>query len=226
MSVGFDCNCKLSYELAKKFKDDGYEFCMRYVGRLKQSTTLDIDKTELDNILKAGLQIGVVQHCPPKPGISPSKDLGTEYGKNAAKFAKEAGYREGCIIYLDLEDVNVEYEKRQQDIFDFCNYWYSQVLGAGYTPGVYIGFNNFMSSEQLYYKLRFQHYWKSFSSVPDVYKRGYEMYQREYKTVNGIQIDTDEVTGDKLGNYPIFMKAEKVLLQTIKLFNDGTYQIE
>src|SRR5690606_40406 len=96
-----------------------------------------------------------------------------------------------------------------QNIIDYCNAWYDEVLCGGYTPGIYVGFDNFLTSEDLYWKLKFKHYWKSFSRVPDVYKRGYEMVQLEWKTVNGIQLDTDEVTGDRLGNKPIFMEAEQ-----------------
>jgi hypothetical protein len=223
MSLGFDCNCKLSYELAKKFKDDGFSFVMRYVGRLKQSTTLDIDKTELDNILKAGLQIGIVQHCQ-YPGWIPTKEMGIEYGMNAVKFSRESGYKGKCIVYLDLEGIKPGTPK--QDIIDFCNSWYDEVIKA-YTPGIYIGFDAFLDSKELYYRLKFKDYWKSFSKVPDVFERGYAMFQQTYiKDANGIEIDTDEATVDKKGRSPVFMKAEKVLLQTIKLFNDGTYQIE
>jgi len=221
---GFDCNVKLSYELSKKFKEDGFEFAMRYVGRLKQAS-FDIDTKEIQDILRAGLKLGIVQHCPGKPGILPSKELGTTYGKNAALFSEQSGYAKGCIVYLDLEDVNIEYKNRQQDIIDFCNYWYDEVLAAGYTPGIYIGFNTFLSGDMLYKRLKFQHYWKSFSKVPDVTTRGYEMVQLEWKTVNGIQIDTNEVTGDKLGNKPIFMAAAKTLTHTINVYSDGTCEI-
>lgn len=223
---GFDCNCKLSYDLAKKFKADGYEFAMRYVGRYTQAS-FDIDKSELDDILRAGLQIGIVQHCPGKPGILPSGSLGTEYGKNAARFAEEAGYEKGCVVYLDLEDVNIEYKKRQGDILEFCNTWYDEVLRAGYKPGIYVGFNNFLTGRELYFKLKFKTYWKSFSRVPDVYKRGYAMKQLKWLTgVNGIDIDTDEAGTDKLGDSPVFMKREKILTRTVRLYDDGTYEME
>lgn len=222
---GFDCNVKLSYELAKKFKSQGYDFVMRYVGRLRKSTKIDIDRNEIANIHRAGMSVGIVQHCPPKPGILPSKSLGEEYGKNAAKFSREAGYKAGCIIYLDLEDVNIKYKNRQQEIIDFCNEWYKEVLAAGYTPGVYVGFNTFLSGQELYYKLKFRHYWRSMSRVPDVYKRGYEMKQSPQIIANGIYIDPDEVTGDNLGNKPIFMNTERILVRTIMVYNNGEIEI-
>lgn len=220
---GFDTNTKLTYEKALEFKNDGYEFVIRYVGRTTKSA-IDLDTVETQNILKAGLKLGVVQHCPPKPGILPSMATGALWGANAAKFAAEAGYKKGCIIYLDLEDVNVTYSNRQGDIIDFCNYWYAEVDKAGYVPGIYIGFNTFLTGDQLFAKLKFQHYWKSFSSVPTVSKRGYEMFQLKAITENGIAIDTDNATGDLLGNAPVFMVPEKTLVKTIKLYSDGSYE--
>ena len=201
---GIDCNTKITPALAEAIKQKGYEFVIRYVGRLKQAT-FDIDKKEVDIILSAGLKLGIVQHSPGKPGLLPSKDLGTIYGSNAAGFAKGSGYKESCIIYLDLEDVNKDYSKRQQDIIDYCNAWYDQVLKAGYVPGIYVGFNTFLTGDQLYTKLKFQHYWKSLSNVPDVTKRGYEMIQTAGDPIDGMAIDVNTVTGDKLGNSPVFM---------------------
>lgn len=225
---GFDTNTKLTYEKALEFKNKGYEFAIRYVGRLNKASN-DIDPVELQDILRAGLKLGLVQHCPPKPGIIPSAETGALWGANGAKFAEEAGYKKGCILYLDLEDVNKEYANKQQLIIDFCNAWYDSVIKVGYEPGIYIGFNTFLTGDQLYYKLKFKHYWKSFSKVPDVTKRGYEMFQLKWITECGIQIDTNEVTGDKLGNKPIFMELElpkKKVVNVITLYDDGSYDID
>jgi hypothetical protein len=222
---GIDCNVKLIRETAKIVKDKGYEFVIRYVGRLKQAS-FDIDKSEIDVILKAGLKVGIVQHCPGKPGILPSKELGIEYGSNATKFAKEAGYKAGCIIYLDLEDVNADYKNRKQEIIDYCNNWYDEVLKGGYTPGIYIGFNVWLTGSELYGKLRFQHYWKSLSRVPDIPNRGYEMIQTAGNPIAGFSIDVNTVSGDKQGNFPVFMSAERILLRTINVYNNGDVEVE
>ncbi len=216
---GIDCNVKLTTKTAAAVKAAGNEFVIRYVGRLKQAT-FDIDRSEVDIILKAGLKLGIVQHCPGKPGILPSKDLGVTYGQNAAKFAKEAGYKEGCIIYLDLEDVNADYRNRKQEIIDYCNYWYDEVQKAGYTPGVYVGFNVWLTGEELYHKLKFQHYWKSLSHVPDI-ERGYEMIQSAGNPICGFSTDENVVTGDKKGNFPIFMEAaENPALDFVTFLNN------
>lgn len=203
----------LSYEKALQMKKSGYEFAIRYVGRLKQAS-FDIDKREVDNILRAGLKLAIVQHCPGDPGIIPSREMGMEYGKNAAIFSKDAGIRSGTSVYLDLE--NVKSGSKKPDIIDYCNAWYDEVVKNGYTPGIYIGYNTWLTGEELYHKLKFTHYWKSLSYVPDIPERGYEMVQKPECTVNGIWIDPDEVTGDKKGNFPVFMESE-----TVKYYKTG-----
>jgi hypothetical protein len=145
---GFDCNCKLSYEKALQMKNSGFEFAIRYVGRLKQAS-LDIDKTEVDNILKAGLKLAIIQHCP-WPGWFPDKSLGAEYGKNASEYAHDSGIKAGTSLYLDLEGIKPGAPK--QNIIDFCNAWYDEVLAGGYIPGVYVGFDIFLTSYELYHE--------------------------------------------------------------------------
>ena len=216
---GFDCNTKLTYEKALQMKNSGYEFAIRYVGRLQQAS-YDIDKTEAENILRAGLKLAIVQHCL-NPGWVPTRDLGTTYGKNAALFSKQSGIELKTSVYLDLEGVKAGTSKA--NIIVFCNAWYDEVLAGGYTPGIYVGFDAFLTGDELYTKLKFQHYWKSFSAVPDVAKRGYEMIQKVETTVNGIKIDIDEATGDRLGNRPVFMGSTKepILDAIEKLSNTG-----
>ncbi len=204
---GFDVNKKLTFEGSKWFKNNGYEFVFRYVGREKMSPSIDIDKVEGENILKAGLKLAIVQHCPPAPGIIPLKVTGDLWGKNAALFSQSVGIKAGTTVCLDLEDVNITYKDRQQDIIDFCNTWYDQVVKI-YQPCVYVGFNTWLTGDQLYGKLKFQLYWKSFSNVPDIPNRGYSIVQKRQIIINGIALDPDEMYPDKKGNSPIFMSQE------------------
>ena len=203
---GIDCNTKLSYSTAKKIKQDGYDFSMRYVGRNTMADH-DIDIIEKNNILSAGLDLGLVQHCPGKPGIIPSKELGIKWGRNAREFSKQIEYEKDCVVYLDLEDVNSAYSQSQQLIYDYVNYWSEQVQKY-YTPGIYIGFHNYLTSDELYYKLKLKDYWKSFSWVPEVAVRGYAMIQSSHPAIHGISIDKNVVSPDKLGRVPKFMKGK------------------
>jgi hypothetical protein len=204
---GFDCNTKLSYNTAVKFKKDGWGFAVRYVAREKMDPEIDIDKAEKNNIITAGLGLMLVQHCPGKNGIHPSKELGQHWGENAREFAKEVEYEQDCILYVDLENVNPAYKEKQTLIYDYVNYWTEEVYKF-YTPGVYNGWNSYLNAEELYYKLKLKHYWGAFNAQHDVAVRGYEMKQSTGGTKFGIQIDINYLTGDKLGGIPPMMKGK------------------
>jgi hypothetical protein len=74
---GFDTDVALSLALAKKFKDDGYVFCVRYLSRLSTDDEVangDLTRPEAENILNAGLGLMAVQHVGRTGWIpSPSK---------------------------------------------------------------------------------------------------------------------------------------------------------
>ena len=57
--------------------------------------------------------------------------------------------------------------------------------GAGYDPGLYVGYGCILTSDQLYYKLKFRRYWGAYNlntdSVPSV--RGLCMWQGAYPPV-------------------------------------------
>ena len=203
--IGFDCNTKLTLEKARQFKDDGWDFVVRYVGRNTMADH-DIDINEKDTILYAGLGLMLVQHCPRKGYLHPSKDLGTRWGTNAREFSKAVEYEKGCILYQDLEDVNPEYKNKQSLIYDYVNYWAEQVYKY-YVPGVYNGWNSFLSGEQLYRYLKVTHYWRGYNSPTDIMKRGYSLFQYAYGMKFGIQIDKNIMKADNFGETPKFMKG-------------------
>jgi hypothetical protein len=76
------------------------------------------------------------------------------------------------------------------------------VEAAGYLPGLYVGANCILNSQQLY-DLPFQHYWQSESEVPTVATRSYQMVQSFVgEPVNGIGIDQDITYIDDEGGVP------------------------
>lgn len=213
MSIkGFDCNCKLTKELCKKFLDQDYKVAIRYVGR-NSIASHDLDKNELEIIIDSGLELGIVQHCPIPPWI-PTTDLGIKWGRNAAVFAKQCGYSQGKFLCLDLEGVKKGTPK--QDIIDYCNNWYNQVVSYGFEPAIYIGYDVWLSSNELYYNLKFKHYWAAYNVTIAPTARGYQIKQQLQKKVNGIYIDSDIITKDLLGVSPSFMgKIEELTLEKI-----------
>lgn len=194
--LGFDTNTVVTPTTAEAFVEDGYKFCVRYVGRTTMAS-FDLTTEEANAILDSGLALMVVQHVL-SWGWSPSGSLGTEYGTNAAKFATEIGIPPGVNVWCDLEGVAAG--TSSQDVINYCNNWYDAVFKAGFAPGVYVGASCGLSSSQLYNSLKFSHYWKSGSNVPDVMTRGYQLTQFDLNSsVNGIQIDKDLTQDDELG---------------------------
>jgi hypothetical protein len=207
---GFDCNSIVSADSAKHFHDAGFRFAIRYVGRRKMAS-FDIAASEASILLQAGLGLMLVQHVesPDIPhkgaGWVPTGNLGTEYGGNAAKFAEGVGVPPGTTVWCDLEGVRLRTDHR--DVIAFCNNWHSMVGAAGFTPGLYVGFDPGLSSSELYYKLKFEHYWSAYNlnrdQVPAV--RGVQMKQG-FETVKfGVRFDPDTIQADLKGGLPLML---------------------
>ncbi|MDJ0903678.1 MAG: DUF1906 domain-containing protein [Xenococcus sp. MO_188.B8] len=199
-SLGFDTNTPLNYDTAKSFYNEGYRFAIRYVSRKGSEDPGDITYEEANAILEAGLALMPVQHVL-SPGWHPSGELGTKYGNDAAINADHIGFPPRVNVWCDLE--GVAEGTHAQSVIDYCNNWYDAVAKYGYLPGLYVGANSILSSKQLYYDLKFKHFWKSQSTVPEVAERSYQMVQRyPSETVNGISIDIDTTYIDKKGGQP------------------------
>jgi hypothetical protein len=78
-------------------------------------------------------------------------------------------------------------------------------------PGLYIGWRCGLTPDQLYYKLKFAHFWAAYNlnndEEPSV--RGVQMKQNaalksDIPPGMGAPIDTDRVLIDKLGGLPTF----------------------
>jgi hypothetical protein len=206
-SRGFDCNNRVSYAQAQKFKAAGYSFAVRYVRR-GLSASRDISPAEMVALLEAGLSIMLVQHVA-LPGWRPTATLGATYGATAEEEAQKAGYPLGCTLWCDLE--GVASSSAAIDVKAYCNAWYDKVKAAGYIPGLYVGDSPGLNAKQLYYLLRFQAYWRAYNlnadQVPVV--RGVQMRQYPYpkpeRRVKGISFEYDEnvIQADKLGGSPV-----------------------
>ncbi len=191
---GFDVNAKIDSATAKKFKEK-YDFCIRYISLTPQNVPTDLDNQEASAILDAGLALMPVQHVL-EPGWMPSAALGKQYGENAKNNASTVGFPTGVNVWCDLEGVNPS--ATAQAVIDYCNAWFDAVSQGGYVPGLYVGFDAIVDGNQLS-QLKFQHFWKSFSTVPPVVGRGYQMIQSQQITVNGLQIDENTTQNDDKG---------------------------
>jgi hypothetical protein len=206
---GFDANTTITTSQADSFWNAGYRFALRYVGRTQMKST-DLTASEASMLLSKGFALMAVQHVL-NPGWMPTGDLGTEYGTNAATFTQQIGFPPGVNLWLDLEGVSTS--AASSDVIAYCNNWYAQVAGAGYVPGVYIGWEPGLSGSQLYSKLKFQHYWAAYNvdGVSNPSPRGYQLVQSSGSgTVGSLDTslyDVDTTHVDKLGGQVLWLKV-------------------
>jgi hypothetical protein len=137
-----------------------------------QQGASDLTASEALDILGAGLALLPVQHVRPD-GWAPTPDLGASNGVHAAYHAFTIGFPPGVNVWCDLE--GVASGTPPQQVIDYCNSWYNAVAAPGYLPGLYVGANAILGGQALYQELKFSHYWKSLSIVPDVAVRSYQM---------------------------------------------------
>lgn len=203
---GFDCNARVSAAVARQFQAAGYSFVVRYVRRSTKHD-YDLSVSELVGLLQSGLAVMVVQHVAAE-GWHPTGNLGSSYGAIAAEEARAVGVPPGVAVWCDLEGVDPHADPR--DVIAFCNAWFDSVKGAGYDPGLYVGFGCVLTGEQLYYKLKFRRYWSAYNLNRDSFPavRGVCMRQGPYPPAServvgaGFEYDTDVVQHDGFNNLP------------------------
>lgn len=196
---GFDTDTIVSAAVARRFKEQGFQFCIRYIARSEGRGSSDLSRDEANAILDAGLGLMPVQHVA-RRGWTPNEALGQAYGTAAAANAMSVGFPTGVNVWLDLEGIAPDVEASA--VIDYCNAWFDMVGAAGYRPGIYVGANSILDEDALYWRLRTKHYWKSGSRVPDIPERGYQMVQRiiQNDIVNGIEIDRNVTRTDGFGD--------------------------
>lgn len=85
------------------------------------------------------------------------------------------------------------------------NAWFTEIGGAGFVSGLYVGPQSVLSAHDLFFWLKTKHYWKSASNVPQVENRGYQMIQSLPHVVAGVNLDADVTKNDEFGHTPIWL---------------------
>jgi hypothetical protein len=200
--LGFDTDGIVTPGTAALFVADGYRFCIRYVSRVQAQGASDLTASEALAILQAGLALSVVQH-PRFAGWTPSRELGSQDGSRAAQHAIGIGFPPGVNIWCDLEGVAPA--TPPEIVIDHCNAWFDAVSASGYVPGIYVGADAILEGDALHARLKFSHYWKSLSNVPDIAVRGYQMVQRDEHSAHGLSVDNNVTQSDHLGGAVIWL---------------------
>jgi hypothetical protein len=201
-SLGFDTDGIVTAAAAAAFFAQGFQFCIRYVSRVAQQNANDLSAPEALDLLNAGLALMPVQHVR-GAGWSPTAALGSSDGVHAAYHAFVIGFPPGVNIWCDLE--GVEPVASAQQVINYCNAWFDAVDAAGYVPGIYVGADAILEGPTLRHSLKFAHYWKSLSRVPDIPGRGYQMIQSNEHDANGVSIDENRTQTDLLGGAVLWL---------------------
>lgn len=202
---GFDCNTPVDASAARALYAHGYRFALRYVRRAKASAN-DLSASELDRLLCAGLAAMPVQHVESERSWLPSESKGEVYGNGAAQHAREIGFPSGVTVWCDLEGVSATVSASIVD--RYCRTWWHTVKGAGYEPGLYVGWHAGLSAVELY-RLPFTKYWAAYNLNADQAPANVGVMMKQHAAraddlPAGVEfaIDTDTITGDALGRFP------------------------
>jgi hypothetical protein len=209
---GIDTTERLTSRIAVALRTHGYRFCVRYVRRDKPHASA-LNSAEAKAVLDSGLGLMLVQYVESESAWIPRAGKGTSNGNVAAAEAAKLGVPWGVTIWCDLEGVTAGTPRQQ--VIDYCNHWHAAVSGAGYVPGLYVGYHPGLSPTQLYLRLRFTHYWGAYNLNSDQYPavRGLQMKQskrRPEDTISGVQLDfqVDRTSADRLSSRPTLLALE------------------
>ncbi len=206
-SLGFDTATRITADLARTFRAQGWVWCARYLHR---STAVDglnstLSQRELDDILGAGLALMPIQLGNSK--LVASEAEGTQKGSSASANARTLGIPAGVTLWCDLE-WNGAAPSSDADVLAYLNAWAKPIVEAGYRPGLYVGPNVPLTGEQLFHDLpQFRHYWKAASKVPWVEKRGFQVMQSLRLKTNDVDVDADVIVYDAKGDRPFWVVA-------------------
>lgn len=196
-TLGVDTVQKLGSKECEAIKAAGFRFVVRYLG--------SVSVLELAAILAAGLAFMPVTYAKNYNGGSAVHDL------------RALSIPAGATVWLDLEGET----SAPADLIAKINAWASQIEGAGYEPGLYVGAGCVLTSEELF-ALRVKRYWNSCSREVD--RNGkvanpacdYCMDQlRPYNcgrdgvpyAVPGVVVDVDVIQQDNKGRLPSWVVA-------------------
>lgn len=179
---------------AKAIKAAGYDFAVRYLGKM---TAL-----ERDVILRAGLGLLAVT-ISRRPSWHPSGELGDLDGIDAVANAERAGLLPGMTLFCDLEGPGGV----GADTIEYVNAWASRVQAAQYKAGLYVGYGIQLNDEQMYHALKVTAYWDSCSRNVGVAHRGFQMVQHYpgNQKVAGIIVDINHIQTDGKGDTPSWL---------------------
>ncbi len=197
-----DTSTPLTPAVIRAIKSRGYLGVFRYGPLPGVSARNDISGQELADILKEGLQCGIVQHVR-FPGWRPADHSGVADAKIVCRYMILCGYPTGAVIYQDLEGISgtlLETEK-------IANDWAGETANQHQQPGIYAGYQDPLGAQELFYIHAAKTYWTD-SGPHTVAQRGHAVKQGKEITISGVRFDVDYVAPDNFGEVPLVATLE------------------
>jgi len=167
-ALGFDCFTLPTALQYQAMRELGFIF---HVGYLDNTTT-----ENLNDCLAAGLYWVPVQRAR-GGGWTPSSETGGEDGARARRDGIRLGLPAELNMFRDFEGCNPLTTLTQMEADSVS--WCTEMNPTGFVGKVYLGggLPAGVTPEFLYRNLAYRGYWASFSRVPDVAVRSYQMRQ-------------------------------------------------
>lgn len=184
----------------------GYIGCFCYVplpGVSDAQKSNDITAERLQSLTGEGFEVGLIQHVR-YSGWDPRDHSGTFDAAAAAEHALSVGYPTTAHIWNDLEGIRPGCSDIAMRVF--LESWSGRMPAYPYGAGLYVGYQQPLTAEQLYLLHTFDTY-GSDAGHRKVETRGVSFQQGLQTTVGGAQIDSDELAADLLGGLPIIAAA-------------------
>ena len=202
---GMDCAAKLNHRLALSLKSNGIQYVARYLGNSWKS----MDKTEVDAIIGAGLQIVSIWETNPTYAAYFSKAQGISDAMEASSYANAIEQTGGSAIYFA-----VDYDAQPSDMAAILNY-FSGVrdgIDKSYKVGVY---GSYSVLKTLYRHHAVNFYWQTTSWSRGNVADFNDILQFQHNTtLAGIQVDYNEIS-DRAGSWSHILQLSEPVFYMI-----------
>lgn len=167
-ALGFDCFVPLGAAQYRAMRTLGFLFVTRYLDNMS--------RVELSAALGEGFLVNLISAAPSPQSWTPGSDVGSAVGMRARHLAIALGVPPAMNLWRDLEtpSATTTVTDIQLDARAYC----TELAAGGYVGKVYVG-SGLPRELDAYalYGLAYKGYWESFSQVPGIAVRGYELRQ-------------------------------------------------
>ncbi|GGP07255.1 LysM peptidoglycan-binding domain-containing protein [Oceanobacillus neutriphilus] len=191
MSQGFDCATKLTESSAKRLKNAGYNFALRYLGNSWKS----FNKAESVAIQKVGLDLVSIYQGTANKASYFNKAQGQKDGKRATTWANNVGQPKGSAIYFAV-DYAAAGASQLNNIKDYFA-GVKSTISKDFKVGVYGSFTVIEAMSGLV-----DYYWQTYAwSSGKISKHAHLRQYHNNVTVQGLNIDKNEAYKNDIGQW-------------------------